>query len=112
MGAGGGEDSGKSLTIADWGFRIADWGFIWRRNDLNSDFGMRKSEKKEKQKCGLRPVGAYAPEGSRKKEWIHFKYFFLTGFTGLTGFFHGFHLLAIANRSGEAGGNRVHKISN
>jgi len=38
--------------------------------------------------------------------------FFLTGFTGWTGFFHGFHLLAIANRSGEAGGNRVHKISN
>ena len=36
---------------------------------------------------------------------------FLTGSTGSTGFFHGFRLPAIANRSGEAGGDETVKTA-
>ncbi len=32
----------------------------------NSEFGNK--QKKEKQECGLRPIGAYAPEGMRKEK--------------------------------------------
>ena len=42
---------------------------------------------------------------------VFFNIIFLTGSTGSTGFFHGFRLPAIANRSGEAGGDETVKTA-